>query len=365
MRGHNLLGRWTRTLSNESELKLQAYYDRTWRDALPSAITDKLGTYDLDLQHGFLLGERNRMLWGGEYRHMRSEVLNHSTRVGILPSLRVMELFSGFLQDEAVLKPNRVKLTVGSRLEHNVFTGFEVQPSARVAWTPDDRQTWWSAVSRSVRSPSRIDVDYHIPAAIITPGTVGVNGGPDFKSEKVIAYELGYRVHPHPGISVSLATFYNHYNDIYSVEALPGTPTYEIQNGLEGQSWGAEFSSSWQAAPRWRLRGGYTYFHKDLWHKPGHSFEGASLGNDPTNQALIQSIADLSAHFKFDVTARLVSALPNPGIAGYTVFDPRLAWTYRAWEFSLAGRNLGIRRHPEFGFQEVPRSFYGKVVFQW
>ena len=367
LEGENMLGRWTHAFSEESDLSVQLYVDRTWRRDIPSTISDELLTYDFDFQHRFPMGERQSILWGAGYRLMQDDTPSSTPFVGFVPQHRNMQLFSAFVQDEITVVRNRLKLTIGTKLEHNDFSGFEVQPSARLAWTPTERQTIWGAISRAVRSPSRIDSDYHIPK---TP-PYAIAGGPNFDSEKVIAYELGYRVQPIQKLSVSLAAFYNDYDDLYSVEqANPPAPLpYTIQNGTDGQSWGAELSGTYQPTEWWRLRGGYTYFHKDLWSKPGHNVTGAvlaGLGNDPQHQFLLQSMMDLPAHFQFDLTTRYVDTLPDPHIPSYLTFDVRLAWQFKNLELSVVGQNLWDNRHPEFSSaQEIPRSIYGRMTWRF
>lgn len=365
--GQNVLGRWTHTFSDESDFKVQLYFDRTWRRDVPSTISDELVTYDFDFQHRFPIGQWQSVIWGLGYRLMRDDTPSSTTFVGFVPQFRSMPLFSGFVQDEITLVPKRLKFTLGTKFEHNVFSGFEVQPSARLAWTPTEWQTIWGAVSRAVRSPSRIDVDYHIPTA----PPFAIAGGPNFDSEKVVAYELGYRMQPARKLSLSLATFYNDYDDIYGVElADPPAPLpFTIQNGTDGQSWGAELSGTYQPTRWWRLRGGYTYFHKDLWNRPGHTFTDAGragLGNDPRHQFLLQSLLDLPANFQFDVTARYVDSLPNPHVPNYFAMDVRVAWHYKELEVALVGQNLLDNQHPEFAAdQEIPRSIYGKVTWRF
>jgi iron complex outermembrane receptor protein len=364
--GQNILGRWTRTYSENSELIIQVYADRTWRKDVPSTISDRLNTFDFDLQHRFAAGKSNSILWGTGYRFMQNE-MDHSTPfVGILPDKRDMGLFSWFLQDENVLIRDRLRLTIGTKLQHNAFSGWELQPSARLAWTPDSRNTFWGAVSRAVRAPSRIDVDYYLPTYTVPPTSPSVAGGPNFISEKVIAYELGYRLTPKPGFSLSLATFYNYYDDLYSVEALPGTLTYQIQNGGRGSSWGAELSGDYRLTDQWKIRGGYTFFSKDLRNKPGHNADYSNLGIDPKHQFVIQSLLSLPGNLQLDLTGRYVDSLPAtvsaPRTPGYTGIDLRLAWEYKAFEISIVGRNLTKKRHPEITNTQIPRNFYIKAT---
>jgi iron complex outermembrane receptor protein len=341
---------------------VQVYVDRTWRRDVPSTITDELLTSDVDVQHRFALGARHAMVWGGGYRLMQDDTPTSTIFVGFVPQQRDMHLFSGFAQDEIVIAPSRLKVTLGAKLERNSFTGVEVQPSGRLAWTPSAQQTIWTGISRAVRSPSRLDVDYHIPAFPIAIGTPGVNGGPNFRSETVIAYELGYRVQPTAKSSMSMATFYNDYDDLYSVESVGGTRTYQIENGTLGRSWGVELSDTYQVATWFRLRGGYTYFHKELSEKPGHQFDSSSLGNDPSHQVLLQSILDLPAHTQLDGVFRYSSRLPAPPLPGQSSLDLRFGWQVRHWELSLVGQNLVDDRHSEFGPEQIPRSVYAKVT---
>jgi iron complex outermembrane recepter protein len=363
------MAQFTHTFSSRSDLQVQAYYDRTWRHDPPSTFNDQMQTYDLNMQQHFQAGKRNNLLWGAEYRLTIDNSQNSTTFVGFLPANKNLPLYNAFLQDEVQLLPDKVKLTLGTKLLHDVYTGFEWQPSARLSWFPGNQQTVWAAISRAVRTPSRIDVDYHIPTYPVPPTTQSVDGGPDFVSEKLVAYELGYRVQPSKQVSLSLATFYNSYDDLYSVEVVPGTKTYLIQNGMYGNSQGIELSGQYQATGFWRLRGGYTFFHKNIMDKPGHSFDPTYEGVDPNHQAVLQSMLDLSRYFQLDLTGRYVSGRPRSVVAGvptvnpYSNMDVRLAWHPGKMEFSLVGQNLLNPNHVEFASTRIPRSLYAKISY--
>jgi iron complex outermembrane receptor protein len=293
---------------------------------------------------------------------MEDLTLSSTVYAGFLPNRMNMNLFSGFIQDEFTIAPDKLKFTIGTKIQHNVFTGFEFQPSGRIAWTPSQKYTIWGAVSRAVRMPSRIDVDYYIPTYPLPPTVPHVAGGPDFRSESVIAYELGYRFQPSSRLSLSLATFYNQYYDLYSVEAVSGTAVYQIQNGTQGYSYGTEFSGTWQVMNKWKLRGGYTFFSKTLSNKPGHTYDFAPLGYDAQNIVLIQSMINLPGNLQFDVTGRYIDRLYGYTVPDYFSFDVRLAYEFRkVIELSLVGQNLWEKRHIEYQFQ-IPRSVYGKIT---
>jgi iron complex outermembrane receptor protein len=364
--GQNILGRWTHVLGERSDFTLQLYWDRIDQD-IPDVGAETLNTYDVVFQHRFAIGERNRVVWGGGYRLVSDDV-TPTPVLSFDPPSRNLQLFSVFAQDEIALVQERLQLTLGGRLEHNDYSEFEFQPNVRLAWTPNDSHTVWGAVSRAVRSPSRVDRDI-----VLTVPPVTILGSENSLSEKLIAYELGYRIQPVSRLVLSLATFYNDYDDIHSIEPSPVSPaTLVFGSGLRARSWGAELSGAYRVTDRWRLRGGYTYFDKEMITKSGHVdvTDGAGEGNDPQNQFLLQSTLDLPHNVQFDMVARYVSALPEPHVPSYFTFDVRVAWRPRKnLEFSIVGQNLWEDRHPEFGpaatRQEIPRSVYGRISWSF
>ncbi len=216
--GGDVLGRWTHTLANGAEVKLQTYYDKTVRDT--AILGDNLTTFDIDLQYDQHFGSRQEVIAGLGYR-LEDEAIRNSSTVMFNPNHTDRQLFSGFVQDEVTLIPDRLKLTLGTKLEHNDFTGFEVEPSGRISWTPTIHQTVWAAVSRAVRTPSEEERDSRTELQAIPPGglypgsppaLVTAEGDNAFASEDLLAYELGYRVRPCERVSLDFATFYNDYS---------------------------------------------------------------------------------------------------------------------------------------------------------
>lgn len=386
--GHNLLGRWSRVLANGSTMTLQAYYDRTHLDGATPAfvvnslvlapagrLVDDLDTYDLDFQHILRAGERHQLIWGAAYRRTNDEVGN-SPAVGFLPPVLEQNLYSGFLQDEITLRDD-LTFTLGAKVEHNDYTGAEWEPGVRLRWNVTDRHMLWSAVSRAVRMPSRIDRD-------VTQGTppyfVLLTGGQDFQSETVVAYELGYRGQLNSQLSASVSTFYNRYDDIRSTSLSPVTvfPLF-FSNQVEGETYGFEMSFAYQAASWWRWQGGYNLLREDLRVQPGgYDFNNAlNETADPRNQLSLRSSMDLPHHWELDVAWRWVDDLvinnagvPNQ-VPAYSELDVRLAWhPSPALELSLVGRNLLHNRHAEYGIpgptrEEIDRSFYGKATWHF
>jgi iron complex outermembrane receptor protein len=279
-----------------------------------------------------------------------------------------MSVISGFVQDEIECVPNLLKLTIGTKLLHNVYTGFEIQPSARLAWNPDRRQTLWTAISRAIRAPSRIDRELVIPPVTF--------GSPGFESEKLRAYELGYRVQPGEQLSFSLAGFYNDYNDLRSQEQVNPPAPYPLvfANQQRGESYGAELTADYRVSNWWRLRAGHTELRVHIRPKPGStdtSFGKAEAG-DSNHYFTLRSSFDLPRHVEFDPAFRYVSRITNPRLAvpGYSELDLRLAWKPRPQvEFSVVGQNLLHDQHAEYGLlpslKEIERAVFGKLTLAW
>lgn len=365
LNGQNLMGTWTRKFSPESDVILSVYYDRYFRKDAPGAASDEMNTADVDFQHRLPAGKRHELLWGVGYRYVRDHFKSETQNVAILPPKKNLDLANAFVQDQFSIS-DKLKLTAGTKVLHNVYTGLEIQPSIRAAFHPTNSQTLWAAVSRAIRTPSRFDRDYYLPAYPVPPANPSVAGGPDFESEKVNAYELGYRVQPTSLSSFAASAFYSRYPNLYSVEPLPGTLTYQIMNGSEGNSWGVELTGVYQVTEGWRVRTGYTYIDRKLSPLPGHDFNPEYLANDAKHRFLVHSILDLPGKIQFDIVGRYVDdlkeTLATVAVPDYFMIDARIALVSKYFEFSVVGQHLSKKRHAEFGKFEIPRTIYAKIA---
>jgi iron complex outermembrane receptor protein len=408
LNGGNVLGRWTHTTAGGSDVTVQAYYDRTHlaqpADAVPadppyesgfpaSALVDNLGTYDVDLQSHFRLGEQQRLVWGLGYRYTH-EVDFDLGIIQFVPGTLDQSLYSAFVQDDIALTPT-MAITAGSKLEHNSYTGVEVEPSGRWQWNFDPKQMLWVAVSRAVRAPSRYDRDLEVLTGLENPPypyrfpRTFLAGDPDFVSETLVAYELGYRAVLAQRLSGSVSTFYNDYDSLRGTAAAVPTATapfpYPVtfDNDLAGDTYGAEFTLSYQALDWWRLHAGYDLLLENLYSKPGHPDATGALNEtaDPKHQVFLRSTAELPRGLELDAALRWISALTldssptNGPVAGtvpsYWELDAHLAWqATRNLELSLVGQNLLHRDHAEYGFpgptrEEIPRDFYVRAELRY
>jgi iron complex outermembrane recepter protein len=379
--GGHVLARWQRTLDEHTHWAARAYYDHTRRD--DPSFRDELDTVDLDLQHGFALAGHN-LIWGLNYRHTD----NRNER-GIIfnldPASSQDDVISAFVQDQIQLTES-LKATIGTKLEDNEFSDFEVQPSVRLAWDIVPGQTLWGAVSRAARIPTRLERDFAID--VTDPNgnpIVRILGNEDFDSEELLAYEAGYRWQALAHLSLDVAAFYNRYEGLASLELgdpfidpVDGRTVVPIlnQNLTDGDSQGLEILLTYSPLRQWRVSTSYSFVELDLDPRGtdlnrGRAYEGAT----PRHQIGLRSSLDVTDSLQLDAFLRYSSDIEespdnssDEGIDGYTELDVRVAW--QAWEqleVSVVGQNLLDERHVEFGSPEargaIERSVYAKLAW--
>lgn len=365
--GGNAMAKWSHTISETSDLAAQLYYDRTHRD-IPGTFGEDLDTYDVDLQHRARVGGRHDLVWGLGYRLINDRVVN-SSALAFLPPHVARQWFTAFVQDEIALLPDRFHLTLGTKIEHNDYTGVEIQPSGRVNWRLSPSGTLWAAVSRALRTPSRIDRELFAPGQ----PPYFLAGGPGFHSEEELAYELGYR-HQHGALALALATFYSRYYGLRSLEQAnpPAASPLVIGNGQDGESYGAELTADYQVTDRWRLRAGHTELRIHIWPRPGSTdtSRGATENHTPDRQFFLHSSVDLPAHLRLDAGLRAIDDITNQQVPAYAELNARVTWQPTATlDLSLVGQNLLHRRHAEFGAsaarRDIERGVYGAVEWRF
>jgi iron complex outermembrane recepter protein len=372
-RGGNLLGRWTREHANGSSSSLQIYYDRLRH--IDTGTVELRDTGDLDWQHRFKAGSRQEVTWGVGYR-ISGDDLAPVTYAFYVPRSRTTALYSAFVQDEVSLAADRVRLTLGTKLEHNDYTGFEWQPNARVLWTMGDGGALWASVARAVRTPARFDRDARVDAVLFDPETLlAFVGNQNVESEEMLAYEVGYRRQLTSVLSVDVAMFYNVYKHIlnydeaepfFEEEPAPGHWVIPLRarNSGHGTAWGTEVSVQWAPMERWKLTAGYALLRMAVTPESVY----VSAGDSPRNQAHLRSYLNVARNIELNGAAYYVDRLPRQSIPAFVRLDLGAVWRpMSALELGLWGQNLLDRRHGEFTSlstairTEIPRSVVAKV----
>lgn len=391
--GGYLLGRWRHRWVEAGQTSVRAYFDRTERRE--TVFGEIRNTFDVELQHRLDLPGSQELVAGIQYRLTSDDISGPLSTA--LDRQRNDQLAGIFLEDEISFFQDRLRLTAGSKFSHNDYSGFEVQPSVRALLLPSDRHTLWAAISRAVRTPSRAG-DGIVVTQPVDPRAIRIDGKTD--SEKLLAFELGYRARPASNLFVDVAAFFNDYEDLTSLEAGDPFPDLDsctdpedpqtcevirpllVRNKMDGQAFGVEVSASWEPVSAWRISGNYSFLDVDLRRAPDSNdlISTATEKASPVHQASLRSSWDLSCCFSLDGTLRFVDALPGGdpllgfrGTPSYLDADARLFYRPREGiEVELVGRNLLHDHHREFAEPrfspligtDVQRSLYLRLTWR-
>jgi iron complex outermembrane recepter protein len=380
----NLMLNWQHQFAGGSLSSLQAYYDHLDRFFLPLDLQQQI--FDINFQHQLRVRQRHEVVVGAEFR-LNQENMRNSDILSFSTSAATQNIFSGFVQDDITL-PASVWLTLGSKFESNTYTGLEAQPSARLRWKPHAAHSFWAAISRAIRTPSRYEDEVRInvlalPTPAGVPALLTLFGDQQLISEKLLAYELGYRNQPASSVSLDIALFYNSYKDIIGFQA--GEPFLELTpapphlvipnlfaNNLSARTKGIELAATYKPRSGWKFSAGYSWLQIRQTSPPG----SASLmlpGDVPRHQFDIRSYCSLPLGLEFDNAFFYTSSLTGQRIPAYARWDSRLGWrSTEHLEFSLALQNLLDPHHPEFvqlydveGPAQVGRRVQGGITWHF
>lgn len=367
--GGNILGRFTHTFDEESDWMLQMYFDRT--DRYMSIWDQQVGIFDIEFQNRFPMGDRHDVTWGAQYRQTHDNEYCQGFVVGFDPASKTTELYNMFIQDQITLVEDRWFFTIGTKLEYNDYTGHEYQPSGRILFTPTNKQTFWAAISRAVVLPSRMDFDgYFTRNRYERPYYERQVGNSGLTSEKLWAYEIGYRAQPTKKFSYDVALFYYDFKKLRTssdpwqdTEHTFGSLVYavSITDTCEGVARGGELGMTYALTDTWRLSGWGSWMNQ------------TNFDRNPNSQARLMSSWDLGERWQFDMILRYVDSIVQLEVPKYFEMDLRLACQLREHlEVSLIGRNLLDSHHPEFDqgrypyyVTEVERSVFGGLTWRY
>jgi iron complex outermembrane recepter protein len=355
----NLVARWTRRLSETESWYVQFYYDHIDLDTV--VLGEIRDTYNVEFQHNLQPTAQQQLVWGAGYRRSFDDLqIGGSTT--IQPDSRNDTLVHAFVQDTIALTPDRLQLTLGTKVEASDYADAAWQPNARLAWTPDPQHTWWASAGRAVRIPSRLEADLEI---------AGTRLGDDFDAETVDAFELGYRRLVTENLWYDVATFYNVYRNLLSIEQ-----DFQFRNFTRARTYGLELAARWQATDWLRLDANYTYLQMvvDIASESTSNPVAADTleQSSPGQQLVLRAAVNAGRNVEIDAVIRFVDELPALDVPAYTVLDLGLGWRpHTDLELSLVGQNLLDSHHPEQAITatgantEVERGVFLKATWQF
>lgn len=384
--GGNILWNWSRAQGEGKDIQLAAYFARDTRNELN--VGDIRNTVNVDLLDRFRLPGQE-ISWGLTARLSHGHEVEVYSGLTFTPSQRTDALYQGFIQDEVSLVKNRLSLVAGTKILKTNYTGVLEEPSGRLLYTPTATQTIWAAYTHGLRTPADVERDFNLSSYLGTgsngePSFACFCANPNFRSEQLNGYELGYRGLEGQKFYVDIAGFYNHYGDLFSEDLLAISanqnnppPTHNLisaqfGNGLVASTTGVEVAPMWRPQPWWRLGGSYSFLDMHV-EKGTNSKDIGSAptvqGSSPEYQALIQNGFDLPKSVSADVYVRYVSALPGLSVPSYWTGNATLQWaaTHHI-RLKAVGQNLLQPHHVEFVYDPGPavgirRGFYGEITF--
>lgn len=349
---------------------LQAFADRDRFDN--NGLRGVLGTYDVEFRQFIRAIKNHELVWGVGYRrrydNTRSETL---ARVRFQPVNRDTDKYSAFVQDTIAVHKS-VDLLIGTKVEKNEYTGWEVQPSARATWRIDSTQVAWASISRAVRTPSRSEHDLTAIAAISPPppaaAFIFIQGDRRVDSEILIAYELGYRCRPTKNVTLDAAIYYSDYDDFITASSGANPTILLFNNSATAETFGGEIGSTVQATEDWRLFASYSFIHVDI-RGGSENLEDDS----PDHSFTLRSAYDVTSDLELNASGYYVDNLSDQDVSSYFRLDLGLTWRPRPdTTISIWGQNLTENHHVEqfdsFNIQrnvDVPRSLYAQIQFDF
>jgi iron complex outermembrane recepter protein len=343
--GGNLLARY-QNHGARSDLQVQAYVDQNEQFGPAGGTAFVVHTYDLEIQQTIAAGAANRIIWGGGERVYTYGITNTASLL-FEPQSRDLTLGDAFIQDTLALASS-LNFIFGIKFEDDPFAGWTPLPDARLSWDINGHATLWAAASRAIRSPTPFDDEVVEKSGPLTY----LEGNANFRPEEVTAYEIGTRAQPSPDVSLSVAAFYNVYDDLRTIEHVAAGSFFPLYwaNLMRGDTYGIDAWGNWQINGWWRLSPGVTWVRERLEFRAGASqlLGIAQAADDPSSHATLTSSMSFTHHTNFDASLRYVGALPDPGLQHYYELDARYGWQVsEKVNLSLSGTNLLHERHTE------------------
>ncbi len=376
--GAHLLGDWRYAGDDDSILNVQAYWD--YYERKEALLNQRVHTFDVSLDQRHSLGMEGSLVWGAGLRYSRVGLNSSGNTLRVLSDPINPLVLGGFVQGEWPVARNTL-LTLGTKLEHNSYTGFELQPSLRLHWRTDSGQQLWASVSRAVRTPTVLENDVEsatgfrpaTPPAVPFGTVFSIRGNSQFESEQLVAVELGYRALLTDDLSVDAVIFNHNFKNsrsttflpvVFTAPAGPFIQPFDLVNNSSARMQGLELGSLFQASEQWRFKLAYTFLNLIT--------DDAFIADGPQHTLSLRSEYDFGNGVELDIGYRRRSQVLGLQLgatrdvyASFDTLDVRLGWKVnKRLELTLVGQNLlDPSRVEQIDEVYAPATEVGRSVF--
>lgn len=359
----SIVGRWERGEPGRVNQQLQLSLD-----TMNQELYEKRET--LDFSYQAMLPEMRAQTWtfGVTYKNSQDDL---SSEIAIEPRRMTQDTYGVFVHNSVALSAHN-RLQLGSQLEHNQFTGWEVQPNLQYIYSPTERLSYWASVSRAVRTPLRTENGFALDVPLNGTDVGRITGDRDLRAEKVLAWQAGVRMGWREDLFVDVAAFYNEYRDL--IIQVAGTPFFEstpapgrtvfpavYANSADGHTMGLEAALKAQPLARWNVGASVSVYSQTHW-VDSLGF-GSVSGID--HQFQLHSAATVATNLQWNVDLYYAGELSTGDVPSYYKLDTEISWTpLKGLAVGLGLKNALDASHQEAGSNTVdavmlvPRTAY-------
>jgi iron complex outermembrane receptor protein len=349
--------------------------------------TSKFSSYDLHLQHDYKFNDRLAAEYGGGLRVVNDDFSGSVTSGTTFDqTISDLNIYNLFFQTNYQILPDLLTATIGSKFEYHTFVGLNIQPTVRLALTPNERNTFWGAYSRAARVPSRAERDITVSnSAIFTdpttglPGSIGLQTNNNLHSEISDSFELGYRGALTPELTLDISSFYTHYEGLIGANAQSPIfdPTkfpalfipYKYANNFDADVHGVEIGLESRPLDYLRLRTSYTLFQLSA-SGSNNALANPSESANPENQFAFHVGADLTSRLSWENSLFAYESMLSQNTDTIAILDSRLSYKVQEnFRINLLGQNLLQTDQPQYGSPalttrtSIPRGFF--IWLEW
>lgn len=233
-----------------------------------------------ELQYSTMLGERQRLVMGAEYRHSAErKILNHDefgvyVDVNKSPSENAL-----YAQDEIKLSPQWL-LNAGLRRDSHESFGSHVSPRLSLIYQPSEDSSIKLLYGEAFRAPSTFELYYD--------DGISQKANPDLGPEIIKTYELALDHYISAKTRLAASLFRYNISDLIGLETDPADSLLIYRNAASAKAYGVELEAERHWSEQVIARLSYSY------QSVKDSANDTRLANSPSRMAKVNISAPLA-----------------------------------------------------------------------